>query len=40
MLGSCSTINNNEQIKEPCLQYVNTWGDVLDCAIKLNELQK
>ena len=38
MCGGCST-TNKEGIKEQCLKSVVTWGDVLECAIKLNEVQ-
>lgn len=40
LLGSCSTINKTPRIKENCLKSVVTWGDVLDCSIKLDEAQK
>jgi hypothetical protein len=36
-LGSCSSQTN---IKEPCLKSVTTYGEALECAIKLNEIQK
>lgn len=38
LLSGCSA--SNTRIKENCLKSVVTWGDVLDCAIKLEELQK
>lgn len=38
--AGCSTAQNDIHIKEPCLQKAITWGDVLDCSIILNELQK
>lgn len=40
MCGSCSTAQNDIRIKEPCLKSVVTYGDVVECAIKLNEVQK
>ena len=38
--GGCSTVSETPRIKEPCLQSVTTYGEVLECAIKLNEVQK
>lgn len=37
--GGCST-QNSERIKENCLTNVVTYGDAVECAIKLNEVQK
>lgn len=39
-LGGCSAVSEAPKIKEPCLQSVTTYGEVLECAIKLNEVQK
>ena len=39
-LGGCSAVSEEPMIKEPCLQSVTTYGEVLECAIKLNEVQK
>lgn len=39
MCVSCSTVNN-ERLQEQCLSYVATYGDIVECAIKLNEVQK
>lgn len=38
--GGCSTVQSRERIKEPCLSTVVTYGDAIECAIKLNEVQK
>lgn len=40
LLGGCSAVSEAPKIKEPCLQSVTTYGEVLECAIKLNEVQK
>jgi hypothetical protein len=39
MCCGCST-TNNARIHEYCLSSVVTYGDVVECAIKLNEMQK
>lgn len=39
MCGSCSAVNN-ERISEPCLTTVVTYGDAVECAIKLNEVNR
>jgi len=38
ILSGCSTTTTNK-IKDNCLRTVETWGDVTDCAIKLDKLQ-
>ena len=39
-LGGCSAVKSDVRIQEPCLKSVVTYGDAVECAIKLNELQK
>ena len=37
MLSGCSTTTSN-QIKENCLRNVDTYGSVIECAIKLDKV--
>ena len=37
MLLSCST--SNKGIKETCIKSVITYGDAIECLVKLNEVQ-
>jgi hypothetical protein len=38
LLTSCTT-TTNKSIKENCLRTVQTYGEVVECAIKLDKLQ-
>ena len=40
MCGGCSTAASKERIKAPCIAAVVTYGDAVECMIKLNEVQK
>ena len=39
MCSGCSTTAKSNNIKEHCLESVVTYQDLVECAIKLNQLQ-
>lgn len=38
MCGGCSAPSAKIKIKEPCMASVVTYGDAVECMIKLNEI--
>ena len=40
MCGGCSSTASSERIKEPCINSVVTYGEAIECMIKLNEVNK
>lgn len=39
MCAGCSSVESDVHIQELCLESIVTYGDAVECAVKLDEVQ-